>query len=95
MAVTPRLRSKAGSGGLEREASMNQNSSGEKVYRIALTDEQLNWIGSALRSYAQSGSTRKTTTAPKLRKLAARLMERHAGNPNLILQGQLTTEEAN
>ena len=74
---------------------MNQNSSGEKVYRIALTDEQLNWIGSALRSYAQSGSTRKTKTAAKLNKLAARLMERHAGNPNLMLQGQLTTEEAN
>ena len=74
---------------------MNQNSSGEKVYRIALTDEQLNWIGSALRSYAQSGSTRKTKTAAKLNKLAARLRERHAGNPNLILQGQLTTEEAN
>ena len=74
---------------------MNQNSSGEKVYRIALTDEQLNWIGSALRSAAQSGSTRKTKTAAKLNKLAARLMERHAGNPNLMLQGQLTTEEAN
>ena len=95
MAVNPRPRSKAGSGGLEREARMNQNSSGEKVYRIALTDEQLNWIGSALRSYAQSGSTRKTKTAAKLNKLAARLMERHAGNPNLMLQGQLTTEEAN
>ena len=74
---------------------MNQNSSGAKVYRIALTDEQLNWIGSSLRSYAQSGSTRKTTTAAKLNKLAARLKERHRGNPNLILQGQLTTEEAN
>ena len=74
---------------------MNQNSNGEKVYRIALTDEQLNWIGSALRSYAQSGSTRKTTTAPKLRKLAERLMERHAGNPNLMLNGTLNVEEAN
>ena len=72
---------------------MNQNSSGAKVYRVSLTDEQIRWIASALKSYAQSGSTRKTTTAPKLRKLAARLMERHAGNPNLILQGQL--EESN
>ena len=74
---------------------MNQNSSGEKVYRVSLTDEQLNWIGSALRSAAQSGSTRKTKTAAKLNKLAARLMERHAGNPNLMLQGQLTNKEAN
>jgi len=74
---------------------MNQNSKGERVYRIALTDWELNQIGSALMSRAQSGSTRKTTTAAKLNKLAARLMERHVGNPNLILQGQLTTEEAN
>ena len=74
---------------------MNQNSSGEKVYRIALTDEQLNWIGSALRSYAQSGSTRKTKTAAKLNRLAERMFERHAGNPNLIHNGTLNAEEAN
>ena len=74
---------------------MNKNSRGEQVYRVSLTDEQIRWIASALKSYAQSGSTRKTKTAAKLRKLAARLMERHAGNPNLMLQGQLTTEEAN
>ena len=76
---------------------MNQNSSGEKVYRISLTDKQLDWIGTALKSMAQSGSTRKTQTAPKLRKLAERLLERHRGNPNLILNGQLnaTLEESN
>jgi len=76
---------------------MNQNSSGEKVYRVSLTDEQLNWIGSALRSQAKAGGTRKTKTAAKLSKLAARLMERHAGNPNLMLNGQITAtlEEAN
>ena len=74
---------------------MNQNSSGAKVYRIALTDEQLNWIGSALRSYAQAGSTRKTKTAAKLNRLSERLFERHRGNPNLIHNGTLNVEEAN
>jgi len=74
---------------------MNQNSSGEKVYRVSLTDEQIRWIASALKSYAQSGSTRKTKTAAKLNRLAERMFERHAGNPNLIHNGTLNAEDAN
>jgi hypothetical protein len=68
---------------------MNQNSKGERVYRVSLTDRAIYQIVSALRSQAKAGGTRKTKAAAELNRLAERLFERSRGNPNLIHNGTL------
>lgn len=60
-------------------------------HRINLDDEELRWICTGLKSVA-AGSKTGQRRRDYLLHLAARLLELHKGNPNLILLGRLTRE---